>query len=324
MIKSDEQLYLEDVKALESDFKKYMYHPMRDKVFAGLLLNKDLCELVISAVTSLSFTVQDVLPQYYEYGELDKGRIIILDIKAFDPNGVVCNLEVQVKYYKGGEHENRVVFHACRLLSKQLHSGEDFDAVRPVIVIFFNFESASKDFIRHICLKDDNGSNYSDLVRMHEINTMENTRAKPDQEFVKIFSFFLLHACEREKFFKKLAAEGISYEHETVKMLLRLYDILIGNEKVKEDLKIMEMTIEDKIFLATRNFADVLEKGREEGIVVGIEKGREEGIEIGFGTTLSIMRDLNENKPINEIAELYKISVQKIEEIQAAMKPYTA
>ena len=126
--------------------------------------------------------------------------------------------------------------------------------------------------------------------------------------------------CEREKFFKKLAAEGISYEHVTVKMLLRLYDILLRDDKVKEELKIMEMTAEDKIFLATKNFADVLEKGREEGKA----EGREEGIEIGFGTTLSIMRDLNEHKPINEIAALYEISIQKVEEIHAAMRQYTA
>jgi hypothetical protein len=162
--KSDEQRYLEDAKALENDFKKYMYHPMRDKVFAGLLINKELCESVVSAVTGMTFAIQDVQPQYYEYGELDKGRVIILDIKAIDPNGVVCNLEVQVKYYPGGAHENRVVFHTCRLLSKQLRSGEGFDEVRPVTVIFFNFESASKDFVRNINLRDDKGALYSSLV----------------------------------------------------------------------------------------------------------------------------------------------------------------
>jgi len=200
-----------------------------------------------------------------------------------------------------------------------------------VIVIFFNFESASKDFVRHIFLKDDTGSVYSSLMQMHEINTMENSKAEADQEFVKIFSFFLLYACDRDKFYKKLSTEGIDYEHEAVKMLMRSYDILVGDEKIKEELKIMEMTADDKLFLATRNFADVLEKGREEGREEAskkyadvLEKGREEGIEIGVGTTLSIIRDLNEHKPINEIAAQYKISIQKIEEIQNAMKLYTA
>ena len=97
---------------------------------------------------------------------------------------------------------------------------------------------------------------------------------------------------------------------------MRLYDTLIGDEKVKEELKIMEMTGEDKVFLATKNFADVLEKGREEG--------RTEGIEIGFDTSLSIIRDLNAHKPTSEIAELYKISIRKVEEIQTAMKSVTA
>ena len=313
MTKSDEQRYLEDVKALENDFKKYMYHPMRDKVFAGLLINKELCESVIYAVTGVSLSVQDVRPQYYEFGELDQGRNIILDIKATDPNGVVCNLEIQVKYYPGGTHENRVVFHACRLLSKQLLRGEGFDKVRPVSVIFFNFESASEDFIRHIALKDDKGLLYSSLMQMYEINTMENSKDETQYEFERIFSLFLLYACEQEKFFGKLEAAGISREHETVKMLLRFYDILIGDEKVKEELKIMDMTSDDKIFLATRNYADVLEKGREEGKKSGV------------GTVLSIMHDLYEHKPIKEIAAKYNISIQEVEEIQAAaMKLNTA
>ena len=283
-----------------------MYHPMRDRVFAGLLMNKGLCESVIYAVTGLTFTVQDVRPQYCEFGELDQGRVIILDIKAVDPNGVACNLEVQVKYYPGGTHENRVVFHACRLLSKQLRRGEGFDKVRPVSVIFFNFESTSEDFIRHITLRDDKGSLYSNLMQMYEINTMENSKAKAQHNFVKIFSIFLLYACEQEKFYSKLAAEGISNDHEIVMMLMQYYDILTKNEKVKEELKIMEMTSDDKIFLVTRNYADILEKG--------MEKGKE----IGVGTVLSVMRDLSEHKPINEIAALYNISIQKVEEIQAA------
>ena len=320
MTKSDEQLYLEDEKAIENDFKKYMFHPMRDKVFAGLLINKELCELVIYAVTGTAFTVQDIRPQYYEYGELDQGRAIILDIKAISPGGTVCNLEVQVKYYSGGAHENRVVFHGSRLLSKQLKIGEGFDAVRPVIVVFFNFESASKAFIRHISLIDENGALYSNLLHIYEINTMENSLAGQGQEFIKIFSFFLLYACEQEKFYKKLAIEGISPENHTVKMLIRLYNALIGNDKVKEELKIMEMTSEDRTFLATRNFADVLEKGREEGL----ERGLEKGIKIGIGTTLSIIRDLQANKSVKEIAELYKISIQQVEEIQSTLNPHTA
>jgi predicted transposase/invertase (TIGR01784 family) len=315
---TDEQRYLEDTKALERDFKKYMFHPMRDKVFAGLLLDKDLCESVIHAVTGVPFAVQDIIAQHYEHGELAQGRTIVLDIKATNPDGVVCNLEVQVRYYKGGAHENRVVFHASRLLSKQLKASEDFDAVRPVIVIFFNFESASQDFIRHISLKDDKGALYSGLIKMHEVNTMEILRAKTRRNFVKIFSCFLLYACERDKFYKKLKEEGISQQNKTVKRLMLAYYALTGDEKVKKELSVM--TAEDKVFLATRNYADVLATGREEGIEIGVEKCVEKGVEIGISKTLSIIRDLHERKPVNEIIELYKVTMEKVEEIQAAMK----
>jgi predicted transposase YdaD len=226
------------------------------------------------------------------------------------------NLEVQVKYYPLGEHENRVVFHGCRLLSKQLRSGENFYQVRPVIVIFFNFESASKDFVKHISLKDESGLLYSELIRLYEVNTMETVSAKPDQQLVKIISYFLLYACEREKFFRKLAVEGITHENETVKLLMRFYDRLTRDNKIKEDLKIMEMTVDDKVFLFSRNYAEAIEKG----FLEGIERGKLEGIEKGVGTTLSIIQALNQNKSVTEIAEMYNISAEKVKEIQKAVR----
>ena len=190
MHKNEEVKHLES-KELEADFKKYMYHPMRDKVFAGLLLDNKLCEEVINAVTGVNFITHEIHPQYYEPGELHLGRAIILDIKAVDPGGAVCNIEVQVNYFPGGAHEKRIVFHAGRLLSKQLKTGEDFINVRPVYIIFFNFESASNVFIKHINLKDESGLVYSDILQIYEINTMENEKATPDQLFIKIFSLFL-------------------------------------------------------------------------------------------------------------------------------------
>ena len=77
----------------------------------------------------------------------------------------------------------------------------------------------------------------------------------------------------------------------------------------------MEMTVEDRIFLATRNFAEVRQEGKEEGK----EEGIEEGIDIGVGATLQIIRDLYEDTPLEKIAALRQMSVEKVKEIQSAL-----
>ena len=85
----------------------------------------------------------------------------------------------------------------------------------------------------------------------------------------------------------------------------------------------MEMTPDCKRFPATRNYADVLEKGREEGREIARKKYTD-AVERDIDKTLSIIRDLNEHKSINEIAAIHKISIQTVEEIQTALKLYTS
>jgi len=85
----------------------------------------------------------------------------------------------------------------------------------------------------------------------------------------------------------------------------------------------LDMTMEYELFPATRNYADVLEKGREEGREIARKKYTD-AVERDIDKTLSIIRDLNEHKSINEIAAIHKISIQTVEEIQATLKLNTS
>ena len=95
----------------------------------------------------------------------------------------------------------------------------------------------------------------------------------------------------------------------------------IAERKVTEMFDLMEKY---DVQEARRRFREEgIEEGRAEGIERGIERGRKEGKEIGIGTALSVMRDLREHTPPEEIAAKYNISAEKIEEIKNALFQYS-
>ena len=59
----------------------------------------------------------------------------------------------------------------------------------------------------------------------------------------------------------------------------------------------------------------ILEVAEERGMEQGMEQGIEQGVEI----SASIIRDLLENVPIEEIATRYSVEVDKVIQIQAAL-----
>ena len=67
-----------------------------------------------------------------------------------------------------------------------------------------------------------------------------------------------------------------------------------------------------------------LELGRNEGRNEGREEGMEQGRELGFGISAAVIRALQAETPVQEIAEQYRVSVDKIEELQSVLRLYSA
>ena len=64
---------------------------------------------------------------------------------------------------------------------------------------------------------------------------------------------------------------------------------------------------------------DTFEEGREEGIAIGEERGIGIGIGIGVDTTLRVINALKAQVPVDEIANVYKLSHEKIESIRSTL-----
>ena len=77
-----------------------------------------------------------------------------------------------------------------------------------------------------------------------------------------------------------------------------------------------EMDLQEKAELDYRSdMADQYDEGREEGLEEGREEGHKEGVDISVG----ILRALNSKDSENDIAERYKISIEKVRELRAEL-----
>ena len=94
---------------------------------------------------------------------------------------------------------------------------------------------------------------------------------------------------------------------------------------------LFEVSQDEKARIQYENelIADLDERSRisdamEEGIAIGEERGiaigREEGFGIGVDTTLRVLNALKAQVPVNEIAAVYKLSHEQIENIRSTLE----
>ena len=105
---------------------------------------------------------------------------------------------------------------------------------------------------------------------------------------------------------KECLAEGIltellkEHEGEVERMFSLIYDEELARKYAREE-----------------GWEDGLEKGMERGLEKGREEGLEEGLEKGIELSAKVIQALKENMSVSDIADRYKISVYKVEELRS-------
>ncbi|MDR1689032.1 MAG: Rpn family recombination-promoting nuclease/putative transposase [Clostridiales bacterium] len=123
-------------------------YPLSDKVFQRWMGDKKICAYFLQSLFGEDFSDIEidikkedfsnvaVNTQEEEFEKHLKLRKIRLDVIARHRNIVIYNIEAQLKHEK--DHRDRCLFYACRLISTQLESGDEFGQVKKTVVIFIN------------------------------------------------------------------------------------------------------------------------------------------------------------------------------------------
>ena len=254
---------------------------------------------------------------------LDKKReddkLAVLDILATDDQGRKLNIEIQTSLPLG--IRQRLAYYDARLYVDQLSEGDQYQALRPAIVIcvltktLFPGRSGLHSDFR---LRDAAGELFSDDLQIH---TLELTKLRVERENLgqaapaERWAYFLLHAetmSEPEilKFFR---------EPEFVEAAGVLEMINQTPEQLQEYRARMKFQMDE---IARFDYARL--EGRQEGLQEGRQEGRQEGEFIGqisvLQSILGISKPTREELLVSSLSELTAI-VRQLQQQLADRKP---
>ena len=267
---------------------------------------KDFLEAVLGEKITIRKVAHDVrleqLAREQKYGVLDLGVEL--------EKGEFINVEIQLRNY--GNIEERTTFYASKKIAEQLGPGEDFEKIKPVIVIAildYNLTDLP-DYVTETVRVAVNHRDYelNNDVKYYYIELSKFREQNPDMTLPvnQWLSFIDMEKGELLDMAKK--------ENKKVKKAFENYEVLTGDEEVKrlEEVRLMSMLEERAALTYARN------KGTEEGLKQGHEEGLKQGQEKEKIETAKKLLKLK--MTTEEIADITGLNKQKIEKIKKEMK----
>jgi hypothetical protein len=196
-----------------------LYRPINGPVFNAWMSVEPICASFLESILKrpvgkLRIASEQVIP------ELDLlVRNIRVDILATNEYFEIYNIEGQKVYYKVS-HKDRNLIHACRIISTQLKTGQDFDDLRPTTVIFVNLRNPDgHGFVDSASIKYDGPEygEYNKKLRIIELNLDHHGAAPVDApKALKVFSLFCMYGDKEELFRSACKTEGLDENAETI------------------------------------------------------------------------------------------------------------
>ena len=284
-----------------------VYLPANDRVFSIMFYHKALSEPVIRAIVGEDVSIVDPLAEHRNDIVKAIESSIRADVFLKDEAARIYTLDMQRSYLKK-RNRNRIVYYSAKELAAQTVQDCRYERLKQISITFI-FEMNTTPLVPPVAkiqFTDVNTKEiYTDLITLYEVNLNKITGGEQGlSEILVILKEFMTIKT-----------------HDELCAFVEAYDTAFSRRLI---LEYMNAILDDELLLKIEGSEKFLMKLSEEVLMEEREEGREEGFEIGLDTSLSIIRDLNANKSTNEIAALYKISINKVEEIKAAMKPYTA
>ena len=248
--------------------------PKNDFVFKTLFIRvPELLPALINAVRIGEQPVEilEIINPHIDPSELT-GKYIILDVLARDLDGQQFDIEMQVRRFPAWG--SRSCFYLSRLLSEQLHSGNDYTLLKPVIGIhlldfdLFTAEAEKKQAVWCFEMRDALQPSVR-LSRDLQLNLIELPKADRlglNTEALRAWVSFFEHWNEEET----MAA----IQYEPVQRAMESLKHLSAEAETRRLAFVRERALRDET--AVRRMER--EEGRAEGLAEGQERGHSQGL----------------------------------------------
>ena len=200
-------------------------------------------ELLLRIILQKKMRVVYVKGQEQLKNPLQKGRTIVLDIKAIDEGGKHVNIEVQRK--KSGAHVRRARFHSSMLDVRMLKKGQKFKELKDSYVIFICEKDIFKEGNPIYCIERmimETGKQFHDGSHIIYVNG----QYKGNDDIGKLIRDFKCKS-SKEMEYSELA-EGVRYYKETTEgrdIMCEAFEKL-ANERVQRIKKEKDREIQDQ------------------------------------------------------------------------------
>ncbi|MBX9830853.1 Rpn family recombination-promoting nuclease/putative transposase [Candidatus Babeliales bacterium] len=232
----------------------------------------------------------------YNQPKYPDDRQSILDIRCTDQEKKTYIIEVQVEAQK--DFGMRSQYYVSRVLADQLSAGSKFSELTPVILVgildFTLFTRHNRCVTHHVLTDTVDSKQDLDLIEMHfiELTKFKKNEDELTSELDK-WIFFLKDASRYLDLPQKIARGN--------KAIADAFEIVSRHNWTKLELEIYEKELDNL-------------RCWQSAIDTGIEKGREEGLEIGIEKTARAM--LSKGFDLTVIAEITGLDVDQIKNLK--------
>ena len=130
--------------------------------------------------------------------EFEDDKLAVIDVKLHTKSKKVIHIEIQLKVTP--ELLKRIIFYEAKLITEQIGSGDDYDAIKKVVSIIItdeNLISVSPRYHHRFTLFDsDAGVEFSDML---EINTLELRKLPPGADGTELYDWAKFIDAETEE-----------------------------------------------------------------------------------------------------------------------------
>ena len=103
--------------------------------------------------------------------EFEGDKLAVIDVKLHTKSKKIIHIEIQLKVTP--ELKNRIVFYEAKLITEQIGSGDDYDAIKKVISIIITDEDlipvSPRYHHRFTFYDQEAGVEFTDLIELHTL-----------------------------------------------------------------------------------------------------------------------------------------------------------
>jgi len=148
--------------------------------------------------------------------EFPTDKLAIIDVKLYTKSRKIIHIEIQIKVT--AELKKRIILYESKLITEQIGSGDDYDAIKKVISIIITDENlielSPKYHHRFTFFDSENGIEFSDII---EIHTLELGKLPDGEDGTKLYDWAKFIGAESDEELDKVAERNPEVKRAVVK-----------------------------------------------------------------------------------------------------------